>query len=152
MYLYLGNNHYDRCWANRQIFSAPKSTAMIFSLETEFLLKGQTSSLIYCLKICFLEERLEEKHPEGLRIFLSVDRAVSSHCRANKKATSGPLEGSCNTDDRARPGNTSAGGLHLSPRLLSRRRQCSTYIFQKVWNPCKVWCLGCQQGPQVGPK
>lgn len=91
-----------------------------------FFLKGQTSSLTYCLKISFMEERLEEKHSEEIRILLIADRAVSSHCRSNKKATSGPLEGSCDTDDSARPGNTSAGSPHLSPRLLSRRRQCCT--------------------------
>lgn len=53
-----------------------------------------------------------------------------------------PLEGSFKTDDGARPGNTAAGGLHLLPRLLSRRRQCCTYVFQMMWHPlakCHVW-------------
>lgn len=31
----------------------------------------------YCLKICFLEEQLEEKQSVGLRILLIVDRDVS---------------------------------------------------------------------------
>lgn len=86
-----------------------------------------------------MEERLEEKQPEGLRIFLIVDRAVSPHHAANKKATSVPLEGSHETDDRARPGITAAGGLYLLPRIIVKEKTVLYLCFpEDVEFPSKV--------------
>lgn len=37
---------------------------------------------------------------------------------------------------------TAAGSFRLLPRLLSRRRQCCTYVFQKIWHlfaKCDAW-------------
>lgn len=84
-----------------------------------------------------MEERLEEKHPESLRIFLIVDRAVSVHCRTNKKAVSGLWR----TLVRLMMGQGQET-LQLGAFTLPRRRKCCTYVFQKMWHPlakCDVW-------------
>lgn len=91
----------------------------------------------------FLEEQLEEKHPKGLRIFLTeLWGFVSAHHSANKKATSVPPKGSHDTDDGTRPGSAAARGLHLLPSLLGEKER-SPYLClpEEVVSPSNVWCL-----------